>query len=108
MTVGDVCSLGKRGPKLDKAEQQDLIKLSIDGINYLRTLRHNNSEFPAWRHRVSQLLDRIYGDNSVEYRRFINAPGKSFVVRTETAMIEEYLRKLECYEAALKTLIDDV
>jgi len=90
---------------LDKAEQQELIKLALDGINYLRTLRHSNSEFPAWRYRVTQLLDRVYGENSAEYRRFVNAPGKSFIVRTQTAMTEEYLRKLDCYETALRSLI---
>jgi len=90
---------------LDKAEQNQLIKLSIDGINFLRTLRYTNGEFPAWRNRVTELLKQAYGENSTEYRRFINAPGKSFIVRTETGMTEEYLRKLDCYETALKSLV---
>jgi hypothetical protein len=92
---------------VDKQEQTDLIKLSIDGINFLRTLHYSNREFPSWMNRVKQLLIKIYGENSIEYKRFINAPGKSFIVRTETAMTEEYLHKLECYEAALKSLIDE-
>ena len=90
---------------MDKKEQTDLIKLSIDGINFLRTLHYSNREFPSWRTRVTELLAKLYGEDTVEYRRFVNAPGKSFIVRTETAMTEEYLRKLECYESALKSLI---
>jgi hypothetical protein len=90
---------------VDKTEQVDLIKLAIDGINFLRTLHFANGEFPAWKNRVAQLLQQAYGENSTEYRRFINAPGKSFIVRTETGQFEEYSRKLDCYESALKSLI---
>lgn len=92
---------------MDKQELTGLIKLSIDGINFLRTLHYGNSEFPAWMNRVKELLTKVYGENSTEYKRFINAPGKSFIVRTETGMTEEYFRKLDCYETALKSLIDE-
>ncbi|OGO38424.1 MAG: hypothetical protein A2147_10850 [Chloroflexi bacterium RBG_16_57_8] len=92
---------------MDKQEQVGIIKLSIDGINYLRTLPFHNGEFPAWRERVTQLMGKIYGKDSTEYRRFVNAPGKSFVIRTETGQIEEYHRKLDCYESALKSLIGE-
>ncbi len=90
---------------MDKAEQIQLIKISIDGINFLRTLHHTNGEFPAWKNRVTELLKQSYGEGSVEYKRFVNAPGKAFIVRTETGMTEEYLRKLDCYETALKSLV---
>ncbi len=90
---------------MDKQELTSLIKLSIDGINFLRTLHYSNHEFPAWMNRVKELLIKAYGENSTEYKRFINSPGKSFIVRTETGMTEEYLRKLDCYETALKSLI---
>jgi hypothetical protein len=56
---------------------------------------------------VTQVLERIYGKDSAEYRRFVNAPGKAFIIRTETAQIEEYHRKLDCYESALKSLIGE-
>ncbi len=95
----------ERGTELDKTEQTDLIKLAIDGVNFLRTLHFANGEFPAWRNRVTQLLRQAYGENSTEYRRFINAPGKAFIVRTETGQAEEYFRKLDCYESALKSLV---
>ncbi len=95
----------ERGTKVDKAEQTQLIRLSIDGINFLRTLHHSNPEFPSWKNRVTELLKQVYGEDSIEYRRFVNAPGKAFVVRTETGMTEEYLRKLDCYETALKSLV---
>jgi hypothetical protein len=90
---------------LDKEEQVKLIQMSIDGINYLRTLHFRNPEFTAWMNRVTELLEKAYGKDSIEYRRFVNAPGKSFIVRTDTGMTEEYLRKLDCYETALKSLI---
>lgn len=95
----------KRGTKVDKAEQAQLIRLSIDGINFLRTLHYTNGEFPAWMKRVTELLKQAFGEDSAEYRRFVNAPGKAFIVRTETGMTEEYLRKLDCYETALKSLV---
>ena len=90
---------------MDKQEQNDLLKLAIDGINFLRTQHFRNPEFPAWMGKVTQMLENIYGKDSVEYKRFINAPGKAFIVRTETGLTEEYLRKLDCYETALKSLI---
>jgi hypothetical protein len=90
---------------LDKEEQVKLITMSIDGVNFLRTLNFRNTEFPAWMARVKELLQKAYGEDSMEYRRFMNAPGKSFIVRTDTGMTEEYLRKLDCYETALKSLI---
>jgi hypothetical protein len=99
--------LKKEPRQLDKQEQVGLIRLSIDGINYLRTLPFHSPEFPAWRERVTQVLERIYGKDSAEYRRFVNAPGKAFIIRTETAQIEEYHRKLDCYESALKSLIGE-
>lgn len=90
---------------MDKEEQVKLITMSIDGVNFLRTLNFRNTEFPAWMARVKELLQKAYGEDSMEYRRFMNAPGKSFIVRTDTGMTEEYLRKLDCYETALKSLI---
>ena len=90
---------------MDKEERGKLINMSIDGINFLRTLHYQNAEFPAWMKRVTELLEKAYGKESIEYRRFINSPGKSFIVRTETGMTEEYLRKLDCYETALKSLV---
>ena len=91
---------------MDKQEQTDLIRLSIDGINFLRTLNFRNSEFPAWMARVTELLQRVYGEDSPEYKRFMNAPGKVFVVRTETGLAQEYARKLDCYESALRSLVE--
>lgn len=90
---------------MDNSEQTELLRLALDGINYLRTLKYHNGEFPAWRDRVVQLLEKMYGKDSAECRRFINAPGKAFLVRTETGQTQEYHRKLDCYEAALKSLI---
>ena len=93
--------------KVDKSEQAELIKLAIDGINFLRTLHFSNGEFPAWKNRVTQLLQQTYGEGSTEYKRFINSPGKAFIVRTETGQAEEYFRKLDCYESALKSLVGE-
>jgi len=92
---------------LDKEELKYLIKLSITGINVLRTMHYSNPEFKSWLNRVKELLVKAYGEDSAEYRHFINAPGKSFIVRTETGMTEEYLRKLDCYENALSSLINE-
>jgi hypothetical protein len=92
---------------LDKKELTDLIRLSITGIDVLRTMHYSNPEFKSWMNRVKELLIKAYGENSTEYRHFINAPGKSFIVRTETGMTEEYLRKLDCYESALKSFIGE-
>jgi antitoxin component HigA of HigAB toxin-antitoxin module len=82
------------------------LKQAVEEVNYLRTLHFRNGEFTAWKDRVCQMLESAYGKESLEYKRFINAPGKAFIVRTEMGQTEEYHQRLDCYEAALKSLIN--
>jgi hypothetical protein len=90
---------------LDKLKTLDLLQQSVDEVPRLRTLRFHDGEFTAWRDKVLRTLKSAYSEESAEYRRFLNAPGKSFIVRTETGQQEEYARRLECYETALKALL---
>ena len=90
---------------MDKAKQVEQLQQALEGIYHLRALHYSNGEFTAWQNRVSQMLELAYGKDSAECRRFINAPGKAFLVRTETGQEQEYHRRLDCYEEVLKSLI---
>ena len=91
---------------MDKAKQVELLKQALDEISHLRALHFRNGEFTVWKNKVCQILESDYGKESTECRRFVNAPGKAFIVRTETGQTQEYYRCLECYEEALKSLIN--
>ena len=88
--------------------KNDEIKLTqaLNEISNLRRLRFGNHEFPIWRNSVSRLLELAFGKGSSEYNRFINAPGKGFIVRTEQGQQEDYSFRLDCYENALKSILD--
>ncbi len=91
---------------MDKAKQVELLKQALDEIPYLRPLHFRNGEFTAWKNKVCQILESDYGKESAEYRRFVNAPGKAFIIRTELGQTQEYYRQLECYEEAIKSLMN--
>ncbi len=91
---------------MDKAKQVELLKQALDEIPYLRGLPYRNGEFTVWQNKVCRLLESVYGQESAEYRRFVNAPGTVFIVRTETGQEQEYQRQLDCYEEAFKSLIN--
>ena len=90
---------------MDKAKQEELVKQALSEIPYLRGLHYSNGEFKAWNNKVSRMLESAYGSESKEYRRFVNATGKHFVIRTETGLEHEYNWQLECYEDVLKSLV---
>ena len=90
---------------MDKAKQEELLKQALDEIPHLRGLHFRNGEFTMWKNKASRMLESAYGLESIEYRRFVNAPGKAFIVLTEMGQEQEYNRQLDCYEEALKSLI---
>ncbi len=89
---------------MDKAKQVELLERALDEIPHLRGLHFRNSEFTVWKNKVSRMLESMYGLESTEYRRFANAPGRTFVVRTETGQTQDYQQQLDCYEEVLKSL----
>ncbi len=91
---------------MDKAKQVELLKHSLNEIPHLRALHFKNGEFTVWKNKVCQMLESGYGKESAEYRRFVNAPGKAFIVLTELGQEQEYHRRLDCYDEALKSLIN--
>lgn len=91
---------------MDKAQQMAQLKQAVEEVNYLRTLHFRNDEFNAWKDRVCRILESAYGKESLEYKRFVNAPGTTFITRTEVGQQEDYHFRLDCYEAALKSLIN--
>lgn len=90
---------------MDKAKQVELLKQTLDEIPQLRALHFKNGEFAVWKNKVCRILESDYGKESAEYQRFLNAPGKAFVIRTELGQEQEYQRQLDCYEEALGSLI---
>lgn len=91
---------------MDKANQVEQLQQALEGIYHLRSLHFSNGEFTAWQNRTLQMLESAYGKDTAECRRFINAPGKAFLVRTETGQRDEYDRRLDCYEEMLKSLMN--
>lgn len=90
---------------MDKHEAPEQLKEAADRIPYLRALRYNNNEFAAWKDNVCHILESAYGKDSSEYHRFINAPGISFIIRTEKGLEQDYLWRLDCYESVLDSLV---
>ncbi len=91
---------------MDKAKQVELLTQVLNEIPHLRTLQLGNHEFATWNSKVCSILESAYGKESVEYRRFVNAPGKAFIVLTELGQEQEYHRQLDYYEEALKSLVN--
>ncbi len=91
---------------MDKAKQVELLKKALDEIPHLRALHFKNGEFAVWKNEVCRILELGYGKESAEYRRFVNAPGKTFIIRTELGQEQEYRQQLDCYEEALKSLMN--
>ena len=82
-----------------------LVKQALEQIPHLQQLSHRNGEFKGWVDRVTASLKAEYGAESSEVRRFTNAPGRAFVVGTETGKEQEYQRQLENYEDVLRALL---
>ena len=91
---------------MDKLEALALLKQSMAEVPRLRALHHANGEFTQWRNGVLRMLGQAYGLESAQYSRFADAPGKSFIVNTDLGLQQDYEFRLDCYESALRTLID--
>ncbi len=87
-------------------DQRALLVQALDEVDGLRRLHYSNGNLRTWTDKTKKLIGTIYGAESNEVRKFDTAPGKSFIVRTETGMTEEYYRKLDCYESVLKGIIE--
>ena len=90
---------------MDKHETLKLLKQAAEKVPYLRALPYGNGAFAAWKDNVCHILESAYGKDSSEYRRFINAPGISFIIRTEKGLEQDYLWRLDCYESVLDSLV---
>jgi len=90
---------------MDKTEAIALFKQSSGKIPHLRNLYYRNDEFKSWKESVLRILEQIYGKDSPEYRRFLNAPGTSFSVGTESGREQAYQYQLDCYEEVLNGLV---
>ena len=82
-----------------------LLKQALAKVRYLQTLPYRHTEYKGWLDRVTASLKAEYGEESSEFRRFVNAPGRAFVVGTETGKAQEYQRQLESYEEVLNALL---
>ena len=87
-------------------DQRALLVEALDEVEGLRRLHYASGGMRTWTDKVKKLLGTVYGAESNEVRKFDTAPGKAFIVRTETGLTEEYYRKLDCYESVLKGIIE--
>ena len=91
---------------MDKLEIVALLKKAAAEVLEMRKLNYAEGRLPQWKDGVLQMLEKAYGLDSSQYLRFANAPWKSFLVNTELGLQQDYEFKLDCYESALKTLLD--
>ena len=87
------------------SKRETLVKQALEQLRYLQTLPYRNNEFRPWVDKTTAALKAEYGAESIEVRRFVNAPGKAFVVGTETGREQEYQRQLENYEEVLRAMV---
>lgn len=81
------------------------IREALELIPHLQSLPYRNGGFKGWLDRTAAMLKTEFGAESAEVWRFVNAPGKAFVVGTETGKEQEYQRQLEAYEEVLRSLV---
>ncbi len=87
------------------AAHLEQIKQALTEIPHLRSLRYGNQEFKYWKDKVARILEEAYGKGSVEANRFINAPGTTFPMRTESGLNQDYQYRLDSCEEVLQGLI---
>jgi len=90
---------------VDVIEAIRLLKEALSEMANLRTLSPGNQEFELWRTKVSDILEVTFGKDSTEYSRFIRALRVSFPAFGKATRQEEYNRRLDEYETALKSII---
>ena len=88
-----------------ETKRETLVKQALEQVPHLQSLPYRNGEFKGWLDRTTASLKTEYGAESGEVRRFVNAPGRAFVIGTETGKEQEYQRQLESYEEVLKALV---
>ncbi len=90
---------------MDKTQQTEMLKQALDEIPSLRARHYSDGALAEWKNKVSRMMETAFGAESTQYRRFINATGTAFIVRTEMGQTQEYHRQLDCYEDVLKSLL---
>ncbi len=89
---------------METRKENGLLKQALAEIPNLRTLHYRDGELTRWKDKVYAMLESVYGRDSAESHRFLNAPGRSFSIGTEAWQEQDYQRRLDCYEEALKAL----
>ncbi len=91
--------------EFSSVKRETLLRRGLEQIEELKRQSYHNKEYKAWLESFTASLRAEFGAESGEVRRFVNAPGRAFVVGTETGKEEEYQRQLECYEEVLKGMV---
>ena len=91
--------------EFSSSKRETMLKQALEQVSHLQGLPYRNGEFKGWLDRTTAALKTEYGAESSEVRRFVNAPGRAFVVGTETGRAQEYQRQLESYEEVLRALL---
>ncbi len=86
-------------------KRENLLRRGLEQIEELKRQSYHNKEYRAWLESFIGSLKLEYGENAREVSRFVAAPGKAFVVGTETGKEQEYQRQLESYEDVVKSLL---
>ncbi|MFC1860650.1 TIGR02391 family protein, partial [Chloroflexota bacterium] len=92
---------------MDKREAIQFLRDQIDELPTLVGLHYDNGDYLLWRNQIEDVLGNIFGRDSDEYKRFVDAHPKR--PRTSTldgsAEARWYIDEIKAREIALKSII---
>lgn len=79
----------------------------LEEVTYLKTLSHDNQEYPRWKNKVKAVLQAAFTKNSDEYKDFTWVGGLiGWLGMTEADRQELYLRDLKRDELEIMKILD--
>jgi len=88
---------------MNREKAIELLKHALTEIPTLRKLRHDNQEFELWRDRVRTVIKTAL--DSEDDKRFVSYRPIHLRGHSDDVYQEDYLKDLENYETALKSII---
>ncbi len=88
---------------MDKKEAIEFLRKSLSEIPHLVELPHDNRDYPLWHRVITGVLGKVFGNNSREYRDFVEAyPHASHLGENKQ---QKYREELKMRETAILSII---
>jgi len=88
---------------MDKREAISFLKEKLGEIPYLTSLNYDNHDYPLWHRVIAGILREVFGNNSYEYRGFVEAyPHGSHMGENKQ---QKYREELKMRETAILSII---